>query len=57
MAKHIPYSCSSRDDSLIEALCSAIDEGDSSPDVNDFDEDSFLRDIKAGWNENNTLKQ
>lgn len=49
MVKHIPYSCALRDDNLIEAVCMSIDEGDVSPDVVGFDEESFIRELKSTW--------
>ena len=33
------------------AFCSAIDEGDASPDVVDFDEEEFIAEMKAKWRE------
>jgi len=35
------------------AFCAAIDEGDASPDVVDFDEDAFIDELKAGWRAKN----
>lgn len=35
------------------AFCAAIDEGDASPDVVDFDEEAFIAEIKAGWRTKN----
>lgn len=29
--------------------CAAIDEGDASPDVENFDEEAFINELKAGW--------
>lgn len=37
------------DEARLAALCSAIDEGDASPDVVDFDEESFIAEMKADW--------
>ena len=37
------------DQERISAFCSAIDEGDNSPDVLDFDEDLFIEDLKGSW--------
>ncbi len=37
------------DEARLAALCSAIDEGDSSPDVANFDEESFVAEMKADW--------
>lgn len=37
------------DEAKMAAFCSAIDEGDASPDVADFDQESFINDMKDGW--------
>ena len=37
------------DEAKLAAFCSAIDEGDASPDVVDFDEEAFIAELKAGW--------
>ena len=37
------------DQERIAAFCSAIDEGDNSPDVLDFDEELFISDLKESW--------
>lgn len=37
------------DRSKLAAFCSAVDEGDASPDVNDFDEERFIQELKEGW--------
>lgn len=41
------------DEARIAAFCSAADEGDASPDVKDFDEESFIQELKEGWRKNN----
>lgn len=41
------------DEAHLAALRSAIDEGDSSPDVVDFEEDSFIEEMRAGWRTKN----
>ncbi len=41
------------DEARLAAFCAAIDEGDFSPDVVDFDEDSFISEMKEGWRKNN----
>ena len=33
----------------IAASCAAIDEGDASPDIVDFDQEVFIREMKNGW--------
>jgi hypothetical protein len=33
-------------DAKLAAFCAAIDEGDASPDVADFDEDAFIAEMK-----------
>lgn len=33
----------------LDALSSAIDEGDASPDVFDFDRVAFIQEVKEGW--------
>lgn len=40
------------DETRLAAFCAAIDEGDASPDVVDFDEEVFIRELKEGWGEN-----
>ena len=37
------------DEAKLAAFCAAIDEGDASPDVVDFDEEAFIAEIKAYW--------
>lgn len=37
------------EEAKLAAFCSAIDEGDASPDVEDFDEEEFLQELKEGW--------
>ncbi|MBO4818315.1 MAG: hypothetical protein J5498_08585 [Bacteroidales bacterium] len=37
------------DKKIISALCMAIEEGDTSPDVVDFDEEAFLQNLISGW--------
>ena len=41
------------DEARLAAFCSAIDEGDASPDVVDFDQESFIRELKEGWRSKN----
>lgn len=41
------------DEARMEALRSAIDEGDASPDVIGFDRDAFLVELREGWRQNN----
>lgn len=41
------------DEARLTALRSAIDEGDSSEDVVDFDEETFIEELRAGWRKNN----
>ena len=41
------------DEDRLNALCSAIDEGDASPDVLDFDEEAFIRELRESWRPNN----
>ena len=41
------------DEERLNALCSAIDEGDASPDVLDFDEEAFIRELRESWRLNN----
>lgn len=36
---------------MLAALRKAIDEGDASPDVEDFDEEQFLKELKNKWAE------
>lgn len=33
----------------IAAFCKAIDEGDASPDVINFNEDAFIKEMKENW--------
>lgn len=37
----------------LAAFCSAIDEGDVSPDVPDFDQAAFIQELKEGWRSKN----
>lgn len=37
------------DETKVSAFCAAIDEGDASEDVVDFDEEAFIKDMKDGW--------
>jgi len=37
------------DEAKLAAFCDAIDEGDASPDVVDFDEEAFIAEMKEGW--------
>ena len=37
------------DEAKVAAFCAAIDEGDASPDVVNFDEEVFIQELKAGW--------
>ena len=37
----------------IAAFCKAIDEGDASPDVQDFDEEAFIQEMKNEWGKEN----
>ena len=39
------------DEAKLAAFCAAIDEGDASSDVVDFDEDAFIAEIKSCWRE------
>ena len=41
------------DEARLAALCAAVDEGDASPDVMDFDEEVFINELKEGWRNNN----
>lgn len=41
------------DEARMEALRSAIDEGDASPDVIGFDRDAFLEELREGWRSDN----
>lgn len=41
------------DEAKISAFCAAIDEGDASGDVADFEEESFIKEMKEGWRKNN----
>ena len=40
------------DEARIAAFCAAVDEGDASPDVLDFDEEAFIQGLKEGWRNN-----
>lgn len=37
------------DEARLAAFCAAIDEGDASPDVVDFDEEALVQELKEGW--------
>lgn len=39
------------DEAHLAALRSEIDEGDVSPDVVDFNEETFIENMRAGWKE------
>jgi len=39
--------CNKASEARLAALCAAIDEGDASPDVVNFDEEAFLQELKA----------
>ena len=41
------------EEAKMAAFCAAIDEGDASSDVVDFDEEAFMEEIKEGWREKN----
>ncbi len=41
------------DEAKLAAFCAAIDEGDASPDVVDFDEEAFIAEMKEGWRAKN----
>lgn len=41
------------DEAHLAALRAAIDEGDASPDVVGFDEESFIEEMRAGWRTTN----
>lgn len=41
------------DEARIAAFCAAVDEGDASPDVVDFDEEEFIQELKDGWQKKN----
>ena len=41
------------DEARLAALRSAIDEGDASPDVVEFDRDAFLEELREGWRSDN----
>jgi len=41
------------EEARINAFCSAVDEGDSSPDLLDFDEEAFIQELKEGWGSKN----
>jgi antitoxin ParD1/3/4 len=41
------------DEAKMAAFCAAIDEGDASPDVVDFDEEAFIAEMKEGWRAKN----
>lgn len=36
----------------LDAFLRAMDEGDASPDVLDFDEEAFIQELKEGWRNN-----
>ena len=38
------------------AFCSAIDEGDASPDVAHFDEEEYIAEMRAKWRERDDRK-
>lgn len=37
------------DEVRMRAFCHAIDEGDASPDVEDFDVEAFMEEMREGW--------
>ena len=39
--------CNKAGEARLAAFCAAIDEGDASPDVVNFDEEAFLQELKA----------
>lgn len=41
------------DEARIAAFCAAVDEGDTSPDVVNFDEEEFIQELKNGWQKKN----
>ena len=41
------------DEARVAAFCAAVDEGDASPDVLDFDEEVFIQELKESWKQNN----
>ena len=41
------------DEARVAAFCAAVDEGDASPDVLDFDEEVFIQELKESWRQNN----
>ena len=41
------------DEARVNAFCAAVDEGDASPDVLDFDEEAFIQELKEGWRQSN----
>lgn len=41
------------EEARLAAFCSAIDEGDASPDVENFDQEAFIEELKEGWRSNN----
>ena len=41
------------DEARIAAFCAAVDKGDASPDVVDFDEEEFIQELKNGWQRKN----
>ena len=41
------------DERKISAFCAAIDEGDASPDVENFDGEIFIQEMKEGWRKRN----
>ena len=44
------------DEARIAAFCAAVDEGDASPDVLDFDEEAFIQELKEGMDFSKHLK-
>jgi hypothetical protein len=47
--KGIGESNPEEDDASLAVTCAAIDEGDSSPDVVDFEEEEFIAEMNAEW--------
>lgn len=41
------------EEAWLAAMREAIDEGDTSPDVEDFDEEAFLQEMKKEWRKKN----
>lgn len=37
------------DKTIIAAFCNAIDEGDASPDVTDFNAEDFIAEMRRNW--------